>query len=94
MHGGQCFVVEIVLPAILDDNGRRMTFAAGVKEIRRRFDLSTGRLARVCKVSRRTVEGWEQGRPLGESALELLHAYLARQRRKAERIRKRRQRFM
>jgi DNA-binding XRE family transcriptional regulator len=94
MRGGRCFVVEIVLPAILDDSGRRMTFAAGVKEIRRRFGLSTGQLARECQVSRRTVEGWEQGRPLKETALELLHAYLARQRRLAERILKRRQGFM
>jgi DNA-binding transcriptional regulator YiaG len=93
MHGGQCFIVEIVLPAILDDDGRRMTFAAGVKKIRTRFGLSTGQLARVCRVSRRTVEGWEQGRPLGETAFELLHAYLARQRRLAERVRKRRRQF-
>jgi transcriptional regulator with XRE-family HTH domain len=93
MHAEQCCFVKIVLPAIFDDNGRRMSFADGVKEIRAKFGLSTEQLAQECGVSRRTVEGWEQGRPLREAALKLLARYYDRQRRAAHRILRRRQQF-
>lgn len=57
------------LPVILDDDDQLMDCAEGIREIRRRLDYSTDRLAEACSVSRRTVEGWEQGRPPSAAAL-------------------------
>lgn len=40
--------------------------ADGFKLFRAEHGLSTRRLAEICSVSPRTVEGWEQGRPVGD----------------------------
>jgi len=53
----------------------KSTTPQGVKALRARLGLSVAELAERCGVSRRTVEGWEQGRqPSGAArrALELL----------------------
>lgn len=56
------------IPVILDDDGNPMDYAPGIKALRATLGISTSRLAEACGVSRRTVEGWEQGRmPLVES---------------------------
>lgn len=55
-----------------DDKGRAMPQADFIKELRRRHRVGTRELADVCGVSPRTVEGWEQGRPMSKAALKLL----------------------
>lgn len=60
------------LPVILDDDGQVMDYAAGVEELRARLGLSRQALADACGVSRRTVEGWEQGRLPGAAALNVM----------------------
>lgn len=50
------------IPVILDDDGNPMDYAQGVKAVRCRLGLSTSQLGEACGASRRTVEGWEQGR--------------------------------
>lgn len=64
------------IPVILDDDGTPLDTAAGVKAARRRLGLSAGGLAEALGKSRRTVEGWEGGRPVPRSALLLLAALL------------------
>lgn len=49
-------------PVILSDGGEVMDYATGIKAIRDKAGLTTQALADLCGVSRRTVEGWEQGR--------------------------------
>lgn len=56
-------------PVILDDDGSVMDYAPGIKAIREKLSLSTQDLADQCGVSRRTVEGWEQGRMPTTNAL-------------------------
>jgi hypothetical protein len=46
-------------------------------EIRRMLNLSTDELAEIAGVSPRTVEGWEQGRPIAKPALMLIQKFLA-----------------
>lgn len=46
--------------------------ASAVKELRHRNGWNTAALADRCGVSPRTVEGWEQGRPIPAPALRLL----------------------
>jgi len=60
------------LPVILDDAGAVMDYAAGVRAIRRSNDFSTADLAALCDVSPRSVEGWEQGRPVPAAALNVM----------------------
>lgn len=50
------------LPVILTDGGEPLDYADGIRAIRAARGWSTDDLARRCGVSRRTVEGWEQGR--------------------------------
>ena len=61
-------------PVILADDGSVMDYAPGVKAIRAKRGWSTQQLAAVCGVSRRTVEGWEQGRPVPAAALNAMAA--------------------
>lgn len=56
-------------PVILADDGTLMDYATGIKAIREKLSLSTQDLADECGVSRRTVEGWEQGRMPTTNAL-------------------------
>lgn len=59
-------------PVILDDSGQVMDYAPGIKAIRAKLGWSTQQLADVCGVSRRTVEGWEQGRMPSAAALNVM----------------------
>lgn len=49
-----------------------MSYEQGVKTVRLRLDFSTQELADACGVSRRTVEGWEQGRTPTAAALNMM----------------------
>lgn len=60
------------VPVILADDGALMDYAPGIKAIRTRLGLSTQQLADLCGVSRRTVEGWEQGRSPTAAALNVM----------------------
>lgn len=59
-------------PVILTDNGEVMDYAPGIKAIRDKLGLTTQSLADLCGVSRRTVEGWEQGRMPTAAALNVM----------------------
>lgn len=48
----------------------------GIADIRRRFNLTTEDLAKIAGVSRRTVEGWEQGRGLSWKAATAIKKWL------------------
>lgn len=56
-------------PVILAEDGSVMDYGPGIKAIREKLSLSTQDLADQCGVSRRTVEGWEQGRMPTTNAL-------------------------
>ena len=60
------------VPVILGDDGAPMDYAPGVKALRARLGLSTTQLGEACGVSRRTVEGWEQGRMPTSAALNVM----------------------
>lgn len=60
------------VPVILDDRGAVMDYAPGIKAIRAKAGLTTQALADLCGVSRRTVEGWEQGRMPTVAALNVM----------------------
>ena len=60
------------LPVILDDSGEVMDYAAGIKAVREKLGMSTQELADACGVSKRTVEGWEQGRTPDAAPLNLM----------------------
>lgn len=47
-----------------------------LKAIRTKHGLSRKALAEICGVSARTVEGWEQGRPVSKPAMMLLKSWL------------------
>ena len=64
------------VPVILADDGSVMDYATGIKTLRAKIGLSTQQLAQKIGVSRRTVEGWEQGRPISTPALKLLATLL------------------
>lgn len=59
-------------PVILADDGDVMDYGPGVKAIRGCRGWSTQQLADKIGVSPRTVEGWEQGRPISNPALNLI----------------------
>jgi len=59
-------------PVILSDGGEVMDYAPGIKAIRDKTGLTTQALADLCGVSRRTVEGWEQGRMPTAAALNVM----------------------
>lgn len=64
------------VPVILDDRGAVMDYAQGIKAIRAKAGLTTQDLADQCGVSRRTVEGWEQGRMPTVAALNVMSGIL------------------
>jgi predicted transcriptional regulator len=68
------------IPVILADGGELMDYAPGIKAIREKLSLSTQNLADACNVSRRTVEGWEQGRMPAAAALNVMGALLRKRR--------------
>jgi DNA-binding transcriptional regulator YiaG len=59
-------------PVILADDGALLDYAPGIKAIRDKCGLTTQALADLCGVSRRTVEGWEQGRMPTAAALNVM----------------------
>jgi DNA-binding transcriptional regulator YiaG len=59
-------------PVILDDSGQVLDYAPGIQAIRAKAGLTTQALADLCGVSRRTVEGWEQGRMPAAAALNVM----------------------
>jgi ribosome-binding protein aMBF1 (putative translation factor) len=65
------------VPVILADDGSVMDYAPGIKAVRAKLNLSTQDLADKCNVSRRTVEGWEQGRMPDAAALNVMAQLLA-----------------
>jgi ribosome-binding protein aMBF1 (putative translation factor) len=65
------------VPVILSDDGDVMDYAPGIKAVRSKLGLSTQDLAEKCNVSRRTVEGWEQGRMPDAAALNVMAQLLA-----------------
>jgi transcriptional regulator with XRE-family HTH domain len=71
------------IPVILDDSGAVMDYAPGIKAVREKLNLTTEQLAQACNVSRRTVEGWEQGRPPDAAPLNVMAALLKRPKTKA-----------
>lgn len=54
----------------------RVEVGDGIADIRRRFNLTTEDLAKITGVSRRTVEGWEQGRGLSWKAATAIKKWL------------------
>lgn len=62
------------MPVILDDAGHVMDYAPGIKAIRAKLGWGTQQLADACGVSKRTVEGWEQGRMPSAAALNVMAA--------------------
>lgn len=64
------------IPVILSDAGEVMDYAPGIKALRIKLALSTQNLADRCNVSRRTVEGWEQGRMPDAAALNVMQQLL------------------
>lgn len=60
------------VPVILSDISAYMPHAEGIRAIRRHLSLSVRDLAARCGVSPRTVEGWEQGRPVPAAALNVM----------------------
>lgn len=50
--------------------------AEDTAKLRGMLNLTTADLAEIAGVSRRTVEGWEQGREIGKSALMLIQKFL------------------
>lgn len=64
------------VPVILGDDGKVMDYAPGIKALRAKLQLSTQALADKCGVSRRTVEGWEQGRMPDAAALNVMSSLL------------------
>lgn len=64
-------------PVILDDSGQVVDYATGIKAIRDKCGLITQALADLCGVSRRTVEGWEQGRMPTAAALNVMATLVA-----------------
>lgn len=49
------------VPVILDAKGAPMDYAPGIRNFRAYLDLSRRDLAEKIGVSKRTVEGWENG---------------------------------
>ena len=66
------------VPVIIGDDKAVMDYAPGIKALREKLGLSTGELAAACGVSRRTVEGWEQGRMPDAAALNVMAQLLSR----------------
>jgi transcriptional regulator with XRE-family HTH domain len=63
---------------ILDESGHVMGYGPGIQAIRRHLGMSTQEFAAACGISRRTVEGWEQGRmPNGAALVAMQYLLLA-----------------
>lgn len=60
------------VPVILDDAGKVMDYAPGIKAARVYLGLTAAALANKLGVSARTVNGWEQGRMPEVAGLNML----------------------
>ena len=60
------------IPVFVDDDGRVMDYAYGVRTLRKNNKWSVKDLANRVGVSHRTVENWEQSRTIGRQSLMLL----------------------
>ena len=47
-----------------------------IQPLRKLLALTVHDLANIASVSSRTIEGWEQGRPMAEPARQLIRKYL------------------
>lgn len=68
-YGQRMFVVD----------GDPVDYYQGIRAVRTKYNLNTKTLGEICGVSARTVEGWEQGRPVSKPAMMLLAAWLEKQ---------------
>ncbi len=65
------------MPVILDDRGRVMDYAPGIKAARGKLGFTAAALADQLGVSERTVNGWEGGRMPTAQALNMIGKLLA-----------------
>lgn len=74
----QAFDMEsrIEIPPWIYVNDKRYDFAPGIRAIRELLGLNTRALAKILRVSPRTVEGWEQGRKPAEIIFYRLETWL------------------
>lgn len=59
-------------PVFVDEHGNAVGYADGLKKLRQEKGWSVADLAEQVGASKRTVEGWEQGRTPSKAALILL----------------------
>lgn len=70
-HPGSSFGVPVILQGSMV-----VDYATGIKGVRQFLNLDIMELATLCGVSRRTVEGWEQGRMPTVAALNVMRDLL------------------
>lgn len=58
--------------------GSKLGSPESIKKIRKFNDLSTKELGEMLGVSHRTVEGWEQGRPISKKIISSLKILIER----------------
>ena len=64
------------VPVFVDENNNPLDYAPAIKQLRSDKGWSTSYLAEKLGKSRRTIEGWEQGRMPDKTALLLLQHLL------------------
>lgn len=64
------------IPVFVDSENHPLDYADGIRQLRKLLGMSTDDIAKIAGVSRRTVEGWEQGRPIAKPALMLIEQFL------------------
>lgn len=62
--------------AFIDDDGTEYDARAGLRALRERMGWSRRDLAKQCGCSHRTVEGWEQGKPVQKAYLKIIEMLL------------------
>lgn len=64
------------IPIFVDPENTPLDYHDGIRRVRKLLDLSTDDLASIAGVSPRTVEGWEQGRPIPKEPLMLIQKFM------------------